>query len=84
MFGIISAMREFERALIVEGVKAGMRNARAKGSKIGRPRAKEFSISEVRNRIFLGEQRQDIAKSQGVSPALITKRLKAPDNAPKS
>jgi DNA invertase Pin-like site-specific DNA recombinase len=37
MFQIIGAMGEFERALIVERVKAGMRNARAKGRRIGRP-----------------------------------------------
>jgi len=37
MFQIIGAMAEFERALIAERVKAGMRNARAKGRHIGRP-----------------------------------------------
>jgi DNA invertase Pin-like site-specific DNA recombinase len=36
-FQIIGAMAEFERSLIVERVKAGMRNARAKGKRIGRP-----------------------------------------------
>jgi len=37
MFQVIGAMAEFERALIAERVKAGMRHARAKGRKIGRP-----------------------------------------------
>ena len=37
MFQIIGAMAEFERSLIVERVKAGMRNAKAKGKRIGRP-----------------------------------------------
>lgn len=37
MFQIIGAMAEFERALIAERVKAGMRNARAKGRRVGRP-----------------------------------------------
>ncbi len=37
MFQIIGAMAEFERSLIVERVRAGMRNARAKGKRIGRP-----------------------------------------------
>lgn len=32
MFQIIAAMTEFERALIAERVRAGMRNARAKES----------------------------------------------------
>jgi DNA invertase Pin-like site-specific DNA recombinase len=37
MFQIIGAMAEFERALIQERVRAGMRNARSKGRRIGRP-----------------------------------------------
>lgn len=38
MFQIIGAMAEFERSLIQERVKAGLRNAKAKGKKLGRPR----------------------------------------------
>lgn len=38
MFNIIGAMAEFERELIRERVKAGMKNAKAKGTRIGRPR----------------------------------------------
>jgi DNA invertase Pin-like site-specific DNA recombinase len=37
MFQIIAAMAEFERSLIQERVKAGLRNARAKGKRLGRP-----------------------------------------------
>ena len=59
MFQIIGAMAEFERLLIQERVKAGLRNARAKGKKFGRPhaqvdagvvaalRSKGFSWSQV-------------------------------------
>jgi DNA invertase Pin-like site-specific DNA recombinase len=39
MFQIIGAMAEFERSLIQERVKAGLRNAKAKGRRLGRPRA---------------------------------------------
>jgi len=39
MFQIIGAMAEFERALIQERVKAGLRNAKAKGRRLGRPPA---------------------------------------------
>lgn len=38
MFHVVSAMAEFERALISERVRAGLRNARAKGKRIGRPK----------------------------------------------
>jgi DNA invertase Pin-like site-specific DNA recombinase len=47
MFQIIGAMAEFERALIQERVKAGMRNAQAKGRRIGRPPQTPLS-SELR------------------------------------
>src|SRR6476646_2666852 len=46
MFQIIGAMAEFERALIQERVKAGLRNAKAKGKRIGRPR-EEVDSSKV-------------------------------------
>jgi DNA invertase Pin-like site-specific DNA recombinase len=38
MFQIIGAMAEFERALIQKRIRAGLRNARAKGKRLGRPR----------------------------------------------
>jgi DNA invertase Pin-like site-specific DNA recombinase len=38
MFQIIGAMAEFERSLIRERVCAGLRNARHKGKRLGRPR----------------------------------------------
>ena len=37
MFQIIGAMAEFERALIQERVRSGIRNARARGKRFGRP-----------------------------------------------
>jgi DNA invertase Pin-like site-specific DNA recombinase len=37
MFQIIGAMAEFERSLIQERVRAGLRNAKLKGKKLGRP-----------------------------------------------
>jgi DNA invertase Pin-like site-specific DNA recombinase len=37
MFQIIGAMAEFERSLIQERVRAGLRNARLKGKTLGRP-----------------------------------------------
>jgi DNA invertase Pin-like site-specific DNA recombinase len=38
MFQIIGAMAEFERALIQERVRAGLRNAKSKGKRLGRPK----------------------------------------------
>lgn len=39
LYQMISAFAEFERDCIRERVKAGLRNARAKGKRLGRPRA---------------------------------------------
>jgi DNA invertase Pin-like site-specific DNA recombinase len=38
MFQVIGAMAEFERSLIQERVRAGLRNAKAKGKVLGRRR----------------------------------------------
>jgi DNA invertase Pin-like site-specific DNA recombinase len=40
LFQLVAAMAEFERALIQERVRAGIRNARNKGRRLGRPRAR--------------------------------------------
>lgn len=37
VFSVLGAVAELERSLIVERVKAGLRNARAKGNGLGRP-----------------------------------------------
>jgi DNA invertase Pin-like site-specific DNA recombinase len=39
VFTVLGAVAELERSLIVERVRAGLRNARAKGKRIGRPTA---------------------------------------------
>jgi DNA invertase Pin-like site-specific DNA recombinase len=38
IFTVLGAVAELERSLIAERVKAGLRNARAKGKRLGRPR----------------------------------------------
>jgi DNA invertase Pin-like site-specific DNA recombinase len=38
VFTVLGAVAELERGLIVERVKAGLRNARAKGKILGRPK----------------------------------------------
>src|SRR5271169_1295322 len=47
VFIVLGAVAELERSLIVERVRAGMRNARAKGKRIGRPPRTQLSI-EIR------------------------------------
>jgi DNA invertase Pin-like site-specific DNA recombinase len=38
VFTVLGAVAELERSLIVERVKAGLRNAKAKGKRLGRPK----------------------------------------------
>lgn len=47
MFQIIGAMAEFERALTVERVKAGIQHARSKGTRLGRPR-RELDVMRIK------------------------------------
>lgn len=63
MFQIIGAMAEFERALIQERVKAGLRNAKSKGVRLGRPR------------VFVSESRIDAMRGAGASWRAISKEL---------
>src|SRR5690348_17597963 len=65
MFNIIGAMAEFERALIQERVKAGIRNARAKGTRIGRP-SKSVDLAEVAKLRNQGESWRAISGRLGV------------------
>ena len=37
IFTVLGAVAELERSLIAERVRAGLRNARAKGKRLGRP-----------------------------------------------
>src|SRR5215470_2379591 len=39
VFTVLGAVAELERSLIVERVKAGLRNAKAKGKRLGRPQS---------------------------------------------
>jgi DNA invertase Pin-like site-specific DNA recombinase len=48
IFTVLGAVAELERALTVERVKAGIRNAKAKGKRIGRPPLRTFSEEEIR------------------------------------
>jgi DNA invertase Pin-like site-specific DNA recombinase len=77
VFTVLGAVAEMERSLTVERIRAGMRNAKANGHISGR---KPFvlDLDSIRARIAAGEQRQHIAADLGISPALITKRLKSP------
>lgn len=63
VFTILGAVAELERSLIVERVKAGLRNARAKGKRLGRPR------------VFLDRSKVVALRAEGLSWADSAERL---------
>jgi DNA invertase Pin-like site-specific DNA recombinase len=74
VFTVLGAVAELERSLIAERVRAGLRNARAKGKTLGRPRSvlDNARISRLRAG---GASLRKIAGELGVSPALVHKTL---------
>lgn len=73
MFQIIGAMAEFERALIQERVRAGIRNARAKGQRLGRPCA-SVDVSRIAALRASGASWRTIERELGIS-ARTARRL---------
>jgi DNA invertase Pin-like site-specific DNA recombinase len=63
VFTVLGAVAELERSLIVERVRAGLRNARAKGKRLGRPR------------VTVDASRIATLRAEGLSWAKIGERL---------
>jgi DNA invertase Pin-like site-specific DNA recombinase len=74
VFTVLGAVAELERSLIVERVRAGLRNARAKGKRLGRPRVKVDASQMARFRAE-GRTVREIANALGVSRSLVHKTL---------
>ena len=68
IFTVLGAVAELERSLIVERVKAGLRNARAKGKKLGRPR-KVANAGEIKRLRARGDSWRAIGNKLGIAPA---------------
>lgn len=71
VFTILGSVAELERSLIGERVKAGLRNAKANGVKLGRPPLRVLSIAEVRQlkreRTKTRESFKGLAQRYGIS-----------------
>ena len=76
MFQIIGAMAEFERALIKERVRAGLRNARAKGKRLGRPRV-VVDVSRIAGLRSQGRSWAEIVAEMGIGRGLLSGRSQA-------
>src|SRR5579864_4687816 len=65
VFTVLGAVAELERSLICERVKAGLRNAKAKGKQLGRPR-KVIDPATIARLRLAGHGWRAIAKQLGV------------------
>lgn len=75
VFTVLGAVAELERSLIVELVRAGLRNARVKGKRLGRPR-KAVDAAKVVQLRAEGVTWRRIGTRLGIAPrtALLTLR----------
>src|SRR5919197_1361524 len=76
MFQIIGAMAEFERALIQERVRAGLRHARAQGKRLGRPGV-IVEAKRIRELRAQGASLRTIARRLGVGLGTVHRTLAA-------
>lgn len=79
MFQLIAAMSQFERALIQERVRAGIRNARSKGRRLGRPRLEVDSGRIARLRAN-GASVRAISDQLGISVGSVHRALQRSKN----
>ncbi len=71
VFPVLGAVAEPERSLITERVKAGLRDARAKGRKLGRARVTVDAVKVVALRAQ-GHSQPKIARELGVSVGSVS------------
>jgi DNA invertase Pin-like site-specific DNA recombinase len=80
VFGIFASIAEFERELIRDRVRSGLAAARARGTKLGRPR-RRVDRSKIARLQAAGHSVNAISKALKVSRGTITRAL---PSAPKA
>ena len=76
MFQMMGVFAEFERAIIVERVKAGLARARSEGKRLGRPRLPADKEQQVRDLLSSGVGMLKTARLAGVGVSVV-QRIKA-------
>ncbi|WP_082231918.1 recombinase family protein [Halobacillus massiliensis] len=76
MFGMIAVFSEFERNLIQERTKAGLKSARQQGRKGGRPPLKATQKQQIQKLYEGGERAKDIAQEYGIARSTVYKVIK--------
>jgi DNA invertase Pin-like site-specific DNA recombinase len=71
MFQMLGVFSEFERAMIVERVKAGLARARSQGKRLGRRPVSEDVVGRIRERLGTGNGILRTAKELGVGTGTV-------------
>jgi DNA invertase Pin-like site-specific DNA recombinase len=74
VFTVLGAVAELERSLIAERVRAGLRNAKAKGKRLGRPRV-SVDAARIAHLHSQGRSIREIADEMGYSRSLVHKTI---------
>lgn len=83
LFGVMAVFAEFERAMIVERVNAGLARAKAAGKRLGRPTLDGKTEAEVRELRATGMGIVKVAKTLGIGVSAV-QRIAAADVVPSS
>jgi DNA invertase Pin-like site-specific DNA recombinase len=70
VFTVLGAVAELERNLIVERVRAGLRHARAKGKRLGRPK-KYVDTAKIASMRAAGDSWRTISRKMGISVGTV-------------
>lgn len=71
MFGMLGVFAEFERAIIVERINAGLARARAEGRRLGRPTISAAKEAEIRALRLSGLGIKAVARQAGVGVGTV-------------
>jgi DNA invertase Pin-like site-specific DNA recombinase len=77
LFQMMGVFAEFERSMIAERVRAGLRRAVSEGKQLGRPRIDTELEKRIREALKAGETIRGIAAKFNVNPSTV-QRVKSP------
>ncbi len=77
VFHIMGALAEFERDLIRERTKAGMKAAKKRGKHVGRPKTlSPGQVQHIRELLTAGKTQREVAELLGVSANTVGRAIK--------